>query len=147
MLIAYITSKRSKDPNSQVGACIVSDDNYLLSTGYNGTPKGYSDDLFPWGKESNKELENKYLYVVHSELNSILNFKGNNDKLKNSKIYVTLFPCNDCAKVIIQSGIKEVIYLSDKYHDSKEAIAARKLFNECGDSYRHIDLDKKIKIL
>ena len=110
MGIAALAAKRSKDPNTQVGACIVSTDDVILSTGYNGMPKGCSDDEFPWGREG---AETKYPFVVHSELNAILNACGRD--LRGSRIYVTLFPCNECAKSIIQSGIKEVLYLSDKY--------------------------------
>ena len=114
MAIAKLSAKRSKDPNTQVGACIVSSDNRILSIGYNGAPNGYNDDNFPWDREGNP-LDTKYLYVVHAERNAILNYRGSRKDLEDAKIYVDLFPCNECAKLIIQSGIKEVIYLSDKY--------------------------------
>lgn len=145
--VAQLAAKRSKDPNTQVGACIVSNDNRILSVGYNGTPNGYDDKYFPWDREGD-ELETKYLYVVHAERNAILNYRGSNKDLEGAKIYVDLFPCNECAKVIIQSGIKEVVYLSDKYADSENNIASRKLFDCCGVKYRKIDLkeDKKIEI-
>ena len=137
MGIAKLSALRSKDPSTQVGACIVSDDNRILSIGYNGAPNGFHDDYFPWDREGNP-LETKYLYVCHAELNAILNFRGNKRDLENSKIYVALFPCNECAKAIIQSGIKEVVYLSDKYHDEVNFIASRKLFDECGVIYRKL---------
>ena len=112
MAVAKLTAMRSKDPNTQVGACIVGTDNRILSVGYNGAPNGFDDDKFPWAREGNP-LDTKYLYVCHAERNAILNFKGSRRDLENAVIYVDLFPCNECAKEIIQSGIKEVVYLSD----------------------------------
>lgn len=123
MGLALLSSQRSKDPNTQVGACIVSEDNKILSMGYNGFPNGCSDDEFPWGREGD-EINSKYMYVCHSELNAILNSKCD---LKGATIYVTLFPCNECTKAIIQSGIKKVIYLNDKYHNTTSSIASRKM--------------------
>lgn len=140
--VAQLAAKRSKDPNTQVGACIVSNDNRILSVGYNGTPNGYDDKYFPWDREGD-ELETKYLYVVHAERNAILNYRGSNKDLEGAKIYVDLFPCNECAKIIIQSGIKEVIYLSDKYANSENNIASRKLFDECGVQYNKIKLKQE----
>ena len=136
MGVACLSGKRSKDPSTQVGACIVSQDNKILSTGYNGFPKGCSDDEFPWGKEHETDdpYHAKYFYSTHSELNAILNCRGGS--LEGSKLYVTLFPCNECAKAIIQSGIKELIYLSDKYHDTHASIASRRMFNMTGVKYR-----------
>ena len=147
MGVAKLAAKRSKDPNTQVGACIVSKDNRILSVGYNGTPNGFDDSEFPWDREGD-ELETKYLYVVHAERNAILNYRGSNKDLEGAKLYVDLFPCNECAKLIIQSGIKEVIYLSDKYKDSENNIASRRLLDECGVSYKKIELPegKKIEI-
>lgn len=139
MAVAKLSAKRSKDPSTQVGACIVSDDNRILSIGYNGTPNGFNDDIFPWDREGHP-LETKYLYVVHAERNAILNYRGNRKDFVNAKIYVDLFPCNECAKEIIQSGIREVVYLSDKYHDSENTIASRRLFDACGVKYRSLDL-------
>ena len=104
MAVAQLAGMRSKDPHTQVGACIVSEDNKILSMGYNGFPRGCSDDEFPWGKTSENPLENKYLYTTHSELNAILNYRGGS--LEGAKLYVTLFPCNECCKAIIQAGIK-----------------------------------------
>lgn len=143
MAIAILSAKRSKDPSTQVGACIVSNDNRILSIGYNGAPNGYDDNLFPWDREGNP-LETKYLYVVHAERNAILNFRGNRKDLENSKIYVDLFPCNECAKEIIQSGIKEIIYLSDKYADTDSVIASKKLCDICGITYRQIKQTGKV---
>ena len=147
MAIAKLSEMRSKDPSTQVGACIVSNDNRILSIGYNGAPNGFSDDEFPWAREG-ANLDTKYPYVCHAEMNAILNYRGSKKDLENAKIYVDLFPCNECAKIIIQSGIKEVVYLSDKYATSENNIASRKLFDSCGVKYRKIELkeDKKIEI-
>ena len=131
MGIAMLAAKRSKDPNTQVGACIVSQDNIIISTGYNGMPKGCSDDEYPWERDGE---QTKYPYVVHAELNAVLNANGRD--LRGSKLYVALFPCNECAKAIIQSGIKELSYLSDKYHDTHASIASRRMFNMTGVKYR-----------
>ena len=127
MGIAMLAARRSKDPNTQVGACIVSQDNIIISTGYNGMPKGCSDDEFPWGREG---AETKYPYVVHAELNAILNANGRD--LRGSRIYVALFPCNECAKAIIQSGVKEVLYLSDKYKDTMGNFASKRMLSAAG---------------
>lgn len=126
MSVALLSGMRSKDPSTQVGACIVNKNNIIESIGYNGLPKGCSDDEFPWEREGNS-LETKYLYVVHAELNAILNAKGKD--LTGCSIYVALFPCNECAKAIIQSGIKEVVYLSDKYANTDSVKASKKMFN------------------
>jgi len=143
MGIALLSAKRSKDPSTQVGSCIVSIDNRILSMGYNGAPRGLSDDLMHWDREGSF-LETKYAYVCHSELNAILNYRGN---LEGSKIYVALFPCNECAKAIIQSGIKEVIYKEDKYADSDNVIASKRMFDSCGVTYRkYISTNRKIEI-
>lgn len=146
MAIARLSSMRSKDPSTQVGACIVSDDNRILSIGYNGAPNGFNDVNFPWGKEGDS-LNTKYPYVCHAEMNAILNFRGIKKDLEKAKIYVDLFPCNECAKIIIQSGIKEVIYLSDKHADREETIASRRLFDECGVKYSKIQLDDQKQII
>ena len=130
MGIAMLAAKRSKDPSTQVGACIVSQDNIIMSTGYNGMPKGCSDDEFPWNREG---AETKYPYVVHAELNAILNANGRD--LRNSRVYVALFPCNECAKAIIQSGVKEVIYLSDKYADTMATMASKRMLDAAGVKY------------
>ena len=129
MGVAKLASLRSKDPNSQVGACIVDQDNKILSMGYNGFPRGCSDDEFPWAREGDT-LETKYAYVTHSELNAILNYRGGS--LEGCKIYVTLFPCNECAKAIIQAGIKTVIYDSDKYDGTPMNIVSKQLLSAAG---------------
>lgn len=135
MGVAQLAAQRSKDPNTQVGACIVSEDNRILSVGYNGTPNGFDDLYFPWDREG-EELETKYLYVVHAERNAILNYRGNSKDLEGAKIYVDLFPCNECAKEIIQSGIKEVYYLDDKYAHTNGVIASKRMFDTCGVTYK-----------
>ena len=127
MGIAMLAAKRSKDPNTQVGACIVSQDNIIISTGYNGMPKGCSDDEYPWDRDGS---ETKYPFVVHAELNAVLNANGRD--LRGSKLYVALFPCNECAKAIIQSGVKEVYYLSDKYADSMSTLASKRMMMSAG---------------
>ena len=129
MGVALLAAQRSKDPNTQVGACIVDSSKRILSTGYNGFPQGCSDDEFPWNRDEAKG-DTKYQFVVHAELNAILNASGKN--LFGSTVYVALFPCNECAKAIIQSGIKEVVYLSDKYHDTPSTVASRKMLNAAG---------------
>ncbi len=130
MGIAIMSAERSKDPNTQVGACIVSPDNRILSVGYNGMPAGCDDAEMPWNRDG-EGLESKYIFVCHAELNSILNYRGGGT-LKGARIYATLFPCNECAKAIIQSGITEVIYMSDKYADSTSTVAAKKMFSMAG---------------
>ncbi len=132
MSVAKLAGMRSKDPNSQVGACIVSSDNKILSMGYNGFPMGCSDDEFPWAREG-EELDQKYFYVVHSELNAILNYRGGS--LEGAKIYVSLFPCNECAKAIIQAGIRTIVYDEDKYHDTPIVIASRRMLDAAGVRY------------
>ena len=127
MGVALLAAMRSKDPNTQVGACIVNKDNVILSTGYNGFPKGCSDDEFPWEREGE---ETKYPYVVHAELNAILNSGGKD--LRGASIYVALFPCNECAKAIIQSGIGEVVYLSDKYANTDATLASKRMLTTAG---------------
>lgn len=114
MAIAKLSSMRSKDPSTQVGACIVSDDNRILSIGYNGAPNGFDDDNFPWDREG-EQLETKYPYVCHAELNAVLNYRGSRREFEGARVYVYLFPCNECAKILAQAGVKEIIYLCDKY--------------------------------
>lgn len=129
MGVALLAAQRSKDPSTQVGACIVDGEKRIISTGYNGFPHGCSDDEFPWNRDE-KLGETKYQFVVHAELNAILNAGGKN--LRDSTVYVALFPCNECAKAIIQAGIKEVIYLSDKYHNTPSTIASRRMLDAAG---------------
>ena len=135
MSVALLSGKRSKDPNTQVGACIVNKNNVIESIGYNGLPKGCSDDEFPWEKEG-EMLNTKYPFVVHAELNAILNSKGKD--LSGCKIYVALFPCNECAKAIIQSGISEVVYLSDKYANTDSVKASKMMFKCAGVELRQL---------
>jgi len=132
MGVAILAGMRSKDPSSQVGCCIVSEENKILSMGYNGLPIGCSDDDFPWEREGDM-LDTKYAYVTHSELNAILNYRGGS--LAGSRIYVSLFPCNECAKAIIQSGITEVIYSDDKYAHTPGVIASKKMMDASGVKY------------
>lgn len=129
MGVATLSGMRSKDPNTQVGACIVSPDHKILSMGYNGFPLGCSDDEFPWAREG-EPLENKYFYTTHSELNAILNYRGGS--LEGATMYVTLFPCNECAKAIIQSGIKRLIYDSNKYDGTLAVIASQRMLQAAG---------------
>lgn len=128
MSIAHLSALRSKDPNTQVGACIVNPQKRVVGVGYNGFPKGCNDDEFPWEREGDF-LDTKYPYVVHAELNAILN---SIQSLNGCTIYVSLFPCNECAKAIIQSGIKCVVYESDKYNGTDANIASKKMFRDAG---------------
>mgnify|MGYP003293305353 CR=1 FL=1 len=129
MSVAKLAAMRSKDPNTQVGCCIVSRDNRILSTGYNGAPNGFDDDKFPWGRVGER-LYTKYMYVCHSELNAILNYRGGS--LKGAKLYVSLFPCNECAKAIIQAGIKTIVYGDNKYDGTPSVIASKRMFRAAG---------------
>lgn len=130
MATAFLAAKRSKDPSTQVGACIVNDERKIVGVGYNGFPIGCDDNEFPWGKSSDNRLETKYMYVCHAEVNAILN--KNCADLKDCTIYVALFPCNECAKVIIQSRIKEIVYMSDKHAHKTETIASKRLLQAAG---------------
>ncbi|XP_046275021.1 deoxycytidylate deaminase isoform X1 [Marmota monax] len=160
MAVAFLSAQRSKDPNSQVGACIVNTENKIVGIGYNGMPNGCSDDLLPWRRTADNKLDTKYPYdfpvmpetvyfhtwlrppqkwhssskLCHAELNAIMN--KNSADVKGCSMYVALFPCNECAKLIIQAGIKEVIFMSDKYHDSDETTAARLMFEMAGVTFR-----------
>ncbi len=144
MGVAELSAMRSKDPNTQVGCCIVSADNKILSMGYNGLPIGCSDDEFPWNRENADEdpYNAKYLYVAHSELNAILNYRGGS--LEGSKLYVTMFPCNECAKAIIQSGIKTIIYGRDKYADTPGVRASKRMLNAAGVRYYQYDATGRV---
>ena len=145
MGIALLSAERSKDPNTQVGACIVSSDNRILSLGYNGMPIGCSDDVFPWEREGDSPYDMKYFYVCHAEFNAILNYNGSG--LKGSKVYVTLFPCNECAKAIIQKGISEIIYMSDKYADTDSTRASKRMLEAAGVKLRLYEpANKEIKL-
>lgn len=137
MGIALLSAMRSKDENTQVGACIVNNENKILSLGYNGMPIGCNDKDMPW-KRSGAPLDTKYMFVCHAEFNAILNSSA--QSLKGAKIYTTLFPCNECAKAIIQSGISEIIYLSDKYSGTDSDIAAKKMFDMVGITYKPYEM-------
>jgi dCMP deaminase len=137
MGIALLSAQRSKDPSTQVGACIVNDDKKIVGVGYNGFPMGCNDDELPWEREG-AFLETKYPYVCHAELNAILNSISRD--LKGCSIYVALFPCNECAKAIIQSGIKEIVYLSDKYKHTDIVIASKRMLNQAGIVMRELDI-------
>lgn len=143
MGVALLSSMRSKDPSTQVGACIVNDENRIVGVGYNGFPMGCSDDDFPWDRQADSPNATKYPFVCHAELNAILNSNGN---VKGARIYVALFPCNECAKSIIQAGIKEVIYISDKYADTDGARASRKMLETAGVKLTQFESDKTIEI-
>lgn len=143
MGVAILSSKRSKDPDTQVGCCIVDADKRIIGIGYNGVPGVISDDILPWNRKG-EYLDTKYPYVVHAEANAILN---STKSIKGSTIYVTLFPCNECAKLLIQSGVKEVVYMLDFHHDDKEVVASRKLLDLAHITYRQmsefkIDINK-----
>ena len=140
MGLAHLSARRSKDPSTQVGACIVDDHNHVVSIGYNGFPRGCSDDDFPWEREGDV-LDTKYAFVVHAELNAILNAKTN---VRGCTVYVSLFPCNECAKAIIQSGIKKVVYESDKYNGVDTNIASKRMLEAAG--VELVKLENTIKL-
>lgn len=144
MGVALLAAERSKDPNTQVGACIVDDNNRILSTGYNGFPRGCSDDIFPWNRNES-DGETKYPFVVHAELNAILNTRGKS--LVGSRVYVGLFPCHECAKAIIQAGIKEVIYLSDKYKNTISDANSRRMLSAAGVKLTKLHTERKNIVL
>ncbi len=137
MGLAFLSAMRSKDPSTQVGACIIDEDKKIIGIGYNGFPMGSSDDKMPWNKEG-EFLETKYPYVVHAELNAILN---SIKSLKNSTIYVTHFPCNECAKAIVQSGIKKVVFYSDKHRDLDSTRASKMIFENAQVTMVHLEMD------
>jgi dCMP deaminase len=144
MGVALLSACRSKDPGTQVGACIVNEKNKIVGAGYNGLPIGCHDDEYPWSKEG-AFLDTKYPYVCHAELNAILNNIGMD--LKGCRIYTALFPCNECTKAIIQSGITEVVYLSDKYADTDAARASRRMLDTAGVRFRKVDTQLKHLVL
>jgi len=145
MGVAFLAAQRSKDPSTQVGACIVNQQLKIVGVGYNGFPIGCSDDRLPWSKCANDRLETKYPYVCHAELNAIIN--KNSSDVRGCVMYVTLFPCNECAKLAIQAGISKIIYLSDKHHDKPEMVASRKLFDMVGIEYeRFVPKRKQVVI-
>jgi dCMP deaminase len=140
MGVALLSALRSKDPNTQVGACIVDPKNKIVGVGYNGFPTGCSDDEFPWNRQGDF-LDTKYPYICHAELNAVINKIS--AQLYDCRLYVALFPCNECAKVIIQAGIKEVIYLSDKYADTDAVKASKRMFCAGGVNCRRLEVSRK----
>lgn len=142
MLIGDLIAHRSKDPSTQVGACIVDEDNIIVGLGYNGFPRGCHDDKLPWCREGNT-LETKYVYVVHAEANAIMNANGS---VKGCRMYVNLFPCNECAKIIVQSGIDEIVYSSDKYADVDVFQAGRKILETAGVKLRQYTPKNEVQI-
>lgn len=140
MQMSKVIANRSKDPSTQAGACIVNDENIILGLGYNGFPRGCGDGDLPWAREGGF-CDSKYAYVVHAEENAVLNA---NASVEGARIYCTLFPCNECTKVIIQKGIKEVIYESDKYHDQDPWVASRRMLDMAGVKYRQYVPENKL---
>lgn len=144
MGVALLSAYRSKDPNTKVGACIVDTDNKIVGVGYNGFPIGCDDRLLPWEREG-EFLETKYPYVCHAELNAILNSISRN--LRGCRLYVALFPCHECTKAIIQAGIKEIIYLSDKYKETDSVIASKRMLDMAGIQYRVLQVSTEKMVL
>ncbi|WP_029608836.1 deoxycytidylate deaminase [Mycoplasma simbae] len=142
MALAKVSALRSKDPSTQVGACIIDKDLKVVGLGYNGMPKGI-DDAFPWERSAEHTKETKYPYVVHAEVNAIINAFG---KTKNATLYTSLFPCSNCAKTIVQAGISDIIYESDKYHDTEDAEIARKILESCEIKCRKLEIDTNVKV-
>ena len=139
MRVAIAASQRSKDPNTQVGACIADTNHRILSVGYNGTPSALNDDDFPWGT-SDDPLQDKHNYVVHAEANAVLNYRGSLKDLSHASVYVTLFPCHECAKILAQAGIGEVVYLDDKYDGTDGNRISKRILSSCGISYRQVSV-------
>ncbi len=144
MGVALLSAQRSKDPGTQVGACIVDQNNKIVGIGYNGFPRGCPDDKLPWARKAADVKDTKYPYVVHAEVNAILNSAV---KLDNAKMFVALFPCNECAKVIIQSGIKEIIYLSDKYAETDSVLASKRMLRMAGVKIRKLAPSRKSLVI
>ena len=140
MRVAVAAAMRSKDPNTQVGACIAGPDHRILSVGYNGTPSGLDDDEFPW-ETTDDPLTDKHSYVIHAEANAILNYRGSLKELAGATVYVTLFPCQECAKTLAQAGIGEVVYLDDKYNGTTDNVISKRILDICGVSYRKMSLE------
>lgn len=138
MKLAQLTSQRSKDPDTQVGACIIDEKNRIVGVGYNGLPRGCNDDDYPWNRTSEDKLEVKYLYVCHAEANALMN--KNCSSVEGCVMYCTLFPCNECTKMIIQYGIKKIIYLDDKYHNTVETQASRRMLDSANIEYIKIEI-------
>ncbi len=139
MRVAYAASLRSKDPKTQVGACIADTNHRILSVGYNGTPMGIDDDEFPWIDSDDPQYD-KHNYVIHAEANAILNYRGSLKDMQGATVFVTLFPCQECAKMLVQAGIGEVVYMNDKYRDTEGGAISRMVLDSCGIAYRHVAL-------
>ena len=139
MRVAIAAQLRSKDPNTQVGACIADTNHRILSVGYNGTPSALNDDDFPWGT-SDDPLQDKHNYVVHAEANAVLNYRGSLKDLSHASVYVTRFPCHECAKILAQAGIGEVVYLDDKYDGTDGNRISKRILSSCGISYRQVSV-------
>jgi len=139
MRVAIAASLRSKDPNTQVGACLADTNHRILSVGYNGTPSAVNDDDFPW-ETSDDPMHDKHSYVVHAEANAILNYRGSLKDLRDASAYVTLFPCNECAKFLVQVGVGEVVYLSDKYGGTPNNLIAKRILQDCGVRMRQMTM-------
>ncbi|WP_254616025.1 cytidine/deoxycytidylate deaminase family protein [Mycoplasma sp. OR1901] len=135
MALTKLSALRSKDPNTKVGACIINARKRVIGMGYNGMPSGNDND-FPWTRDAKEEKDNKYPYVVHAEINAILN---STTQLENAVLYTSLFPCSNCSKTIVQSGIKEIVYLEDKYHDTDDAWISRKILKDSGIKTRKLE--------
>ena len=140
MRAAVAASLRSKDPNTQVGACIADTNNRILSVGYNGTPAGLDDADFPW-ESTDDPLLDKHNYVIHAEANAILNYRGSLKDMAGATVFVTLFPCHECAKTLVQAGIGEVVYLDDKYSGTQDNSISKSSLDRCGVTYRQVKLD------
>ena len=139
MRVAVAAKLRSKDPRTQVGACIADHDHRILSVGYNGTPAGIDDDEFPW-ESTGDALTDKHNYVIHAEANAILNYRGSTKDLEGATVYVTLFPCHECAKTLVQAGIGEVVYLGDKYEGTTDNLISKNILDRCGVTYRQVSI-------
>lgn len=138
--VALAASMRSKDPNTQVGACIADTNHRILSVGYNGTPSGLDDDEFPWGSHEDP-LHDKHNYVIHAEANAILNYRGSLKDMAGATCYVTLFPCHECAKTLVQAGIGEVVYFDDKYDGTIDDLISKSILDRCGIKYRQVKFE------
>ncbi|TQC51423.1 dCMP deaminase family protein [Mycoplasmopsis mucosicanis] len=143
MALSKVSALRSKDPSTQVGACIVDKDKKVVGLGYNGMPKGIDDDTFPWDREASKPKDTKYPYVIHAEVNAIINAFG---KTKGATLYTSLYPCSNCAKTIVQAGIDTVIYESDKYHDTEDGEIARKILQSCNINCVQLEIDTNVNV-
>jgi dCMP deaminase len=147
MYMSLLFGMRSQDPNTKVGAVIVNQDNEVVALGYNGMPRGAEPDIFPWaGAEESDPLKSKYFYCVHAERNAILNAARHESVCKDCKIYMSLFPCNECAKEIVQCGIREIIYLSDKHHGDPIYVASRNILAACGVKMRQLEMKDNLTI-